>query len=54
MCGAVYGNVYAVCLAERLLRQSHNLRVLGERTSSICEAASLERGKRSAEESSRL
>ena len=54
MGGAIYGAVCAIRLAERLLRQAYDLRVLGERASSLCEAASLERSKRPAEECSRL
>ena len=54
MCSAIYGDVCAIRLAERLLRQADDLWMLGERTPSLCEAPSLERGKRPTKECSRL
>ena len=53
MGGAIYGDVCAIRLAERLLRQADNFWMLGESAPSLCETPRPERGKCPAEESNR-
>ena len=53
MGGTIDGDVCAIRLVERLLRQADDFWVLGESASSLCEAAHPERDKGPAEESKR-
>ena len=53
MGGAIYGDVCAIRLAERLLRQADDLWMLSERAPDMRETTNPKRGKRPAEESSR-
>ena len=53
MCGAIEGSVCAIRLAERLLRETNDLWMLGKSAPSMGETANPKRGKRPAEESSR-